>query len=289
MQLKKIKVYGKLRQFLGKPYYEAAVKSPQQAISFLIANFEGLQKHMNDQIYKVKMGGKVVTEEYLSMSGQGDIQIIPIATGSGPAIPILGGLIGLKGAAAVGGYVAGLGFLGSNLIGQAVTTYITTKSISSVISGVSDLLSPQNPIPTQSSVSDIDPSIRGSYSFSGIQNVSSSGVPIPILYGYVYSGSIIISSGVDSAQIVKILNNEGTYTQSGDLITININNHKFVNGENIRLDFTSGPLNGSNIDGAVFEVQDAETNLFKVSTGGWNSQTYSNSGNAVTVTERNLP
>ena len=82
MHLKKIKVYGKLRQFLGKSYFMAAVKSPQQAISFLTANFEGIQKHMNDQIYKVKMGGRVITEEYLSMTGQVDIQIIPIAIGS---------------------------------------------------------------------------------------------------------------------------------------------------------------------------------------------------------------
>ena len=64
MQLKKIKVYGKLRQFLGKSYFEAAVKSPQQAMSFLMANFEGLQKHMNDQLYKVKMGGTEITEDY---------------------------------------------------------------------------------------------------------------------------------------------------------------------------------------------------------------------------------
>ena len=83
MRLKKIKVYGKLRQFLGKSYFEAAVRSPQQAMSFLMANFEGLQKHMNDQIYKIKMGGNDITEDYLSMSGQGDIQIIPVAIGSG--------------------------------------------------------------------------------------------------------------------------------------------------------------------------------------------------------------
>ena len=38
MQLKKIKVYGKLRQFLGKSYFKAAVKSPQQAMNFLFAN-----------------------------------------------------------------------------------------------------------------------------------------------------------------------------------------------------------------------------------------------------------
>jgi len=196
MQLKKIKVYGKLRQFLGKPYFMAAVKSPQQAMSFLIANFEGVQKHMNDQIYKVKMGGRVIAEEYLSMSGQGDIQIIPVAIGTAPAI----GLIFTGFATEVATFLVANTFLTSV---AAVAGVFTTIGTSMIIGGVTDLLAPQNPVPDVSSVSDIDPAIRGSYSFSGIQNVSSSGVPIPILYGLVYSGSIIISSGTDSTQVVK--------------------------------------------------------------------------------------
>ena len=200
MQLKKIKVYGKLRQFLGKPYFMAAVKSPQQAMSFLIANFEGIQKHMNDQIYKVKMGGSVVTEEYLSMSGEGDIQIIPIATGSlGAAVSVVTGIF--SGAAAAATAVASVA--GAILTSSVVTTALTTIGTSMIIGGITDLLSPQNPVPDASSVSDIDPAIRGSYTFSGIQNVSSSGVPIPIIYGLVFSGSIIISSGTDSTQVVK--------------------------------------------------------------------------------------
>tara|TARA_Y100001937_G_scaffold16208_1_gene22447 strand:+ start:460 stop:1071 length:612 start_codon:yes stop_codon:yes gene_type:complete len=200
MQLKKIKVYGKLRQFLGKSYFMAAVKSPQQAMSFLVANFEGIQKHMNDQIYKIKMGGRVITEEYLSMSGQGDIQIIPIATGS-IIKGIVAGIAAVAGAGAAGAAVGGL--LGSALVGTVVTAALTSVGTSMIIGGVTDLLSPQNPVPDVSSVSDIDPSIRGSYSFSGIQNVSSSGVPVPIIYGLVFSGSIIISSGTDSTQVVK--------------------------------------------------------------------------------------
>ena len=199
MQLKKIKVYGKLRQFLGKSYFMAAVKSPQQAMSFLIANFEGIQKHMNDQIYKIKMGGRVITEELLSMSGQGDIQIIPIAIGSGFVAAAIGAIFG--GAAAVATTVASVA--GAVLSSSIVTTALTTIGTSMIIGGITDLLSPQNPVPDNSSVSNIDPAIRGSYSFSGIQNVSSSGVPIPIIYGLVFSGSIIISSGTDSTQVVK--------------------------------------------------------------------------------------
>ena len=198
MQLKKIKVYGKLRQFLGKSYFMAAVKSPQQAMSFLIANFEGIQKHMNDQIYKIKMGGRVITEEYLSMTGQGDIQIIPVATGAVPIV-IGAGLISAGTAAAATTLTGVAGFL----VGTALSTALTTIGTSMLAGGITDLLSPQNPIPDTSSVSDIDPSIRGSYSFSGIQNVSASGVPIPIIYGLVFSGSIIISSGTDSTQVVK--------------------------------------------------------------------------------------
>ena len=193
MQLKKIKVYGKLRQFLGKSYFMAAVKSPQQAMSFLMANFEGIQKHMNGQIYKVKMGGRVITEEYLSMSGQGDIQIIPVATGSAPVIPII------IGAGAIGaGAAIGTATLAASLLSGA----LITVGASMVAGGITDLISPQKPVPNVSSVSEIDPNIKGSYSFTGIQNVNNCGVPIPIIYGLVFTGSILISAGTDTSQIV---------------------------------------------------------------------------------------
>ena len=277
MQLRTIKVYGNLRKFLGKSTFQAAVNSPQQAYSFLKANFAGLEKHMNNQIYQIKMGGRLITQDFVASTGQGDIQIIPVAVGSDFIKDFFDDVFN---------------FVTSNIV-PLVTSFVTgglsELLTTAALTLASDLLTPDLPSGNISSVGDTDPNIRGSYSFTGIQNVSSSGIPIPILYGYVYSGSILISSGVDNAQIVTILTNEGTYTQSGDLITININNHKYVNGENIRLDFTSGPLSGSNIDPAVFGVQDVATNSFKVSTGGWNSQTYSNSGNAVTVLERNLP
>ena len=193
MQLKKIKVYGKLRQFLGKSYFEAAVRSPQQAMSFLMANFEGLQKHMNDQIYKIKMGGNDITEDYLSMSGQGDIQIIPVASGGLPFVigaAAIGGGAAITAAAAAGTFLATLG------------TALTTVGVSMFVGGVVELIGPQPSLDIPS-ISDIDPRIRGSYSFNGIQNVNSSGVPIPIIYGLVFSGSILISSGVDTAQIKK--------------------------------------------------------------------------------------
>tara|TARA_R100000781_G_scaffold45969_1_gene31116 strand:- start:2518 stop:3372 length:855 start_codon:yes stop_codon:yes gene_type:complete len=284
MQLRKIKVYGKLRKFLGQSTFEAAVNSPQQAFNFLSANFEGIEKHMNNQVYKVKVGGRVVSQEFLNMKGQGEIQIIPVAIGAEFVANFVEDAIGFA------GDVVNFVFDNALTLGAAALTggwsYVATVAALTV---ASDLLSPDQPVQNASAVGDIDPGIRGSYSFSGIQNVSSSGIPIPIIYGRVFSGSIIISAGTDTTQIIGMLSSTLTYTQSGNLITVTANGHNFKNGENINVNFTSGPLNGSNVDNATFGVQNVTTNTFKMSTGVWNSQTYSNSGNELEVTARNLP
>ena len=191
MQLRTIKVYGNLRKFLGRSTFQAAVNSPQQAYSFLKANFAGIEKHMNNQIYQVKMGGRVITQDFISTTGQGDIQIIPVAVGSDFVFDFVKDAVN---------------FVVSNVIPLA-TAFITGGTslllTTAALTLASDLLTPDLPTNNVSSVGDTDPNIRGSYNFSGIQNVSNSGVPVPIIYGLVFSGSIIISSGTDSTQVVK--------------------------------------------------------------------------------------
>ncbi len=46
---------------------------------------------------------------------------------------------------------------------------------------------------------ELDP--QASYSFSGTQNTSRQGVPIPLVYGEMIVGSIVISAGVDTVQV----------------------------------------------------------------------------------------
>ena len=55
MTLKKIKVYGKLRKFLGESSFEADVDTPSQAIKFLLCNFPEVETHMANKFYKIKM------------------------------------------------------------------------------------------------------------------------------------------------------------------------------------------------------------------------------------------
>ena len=210
MQLKKIKVYGKLKDFLGQSTFEAAVKTPQQAINFLRANFVGIEKHMNDQLYKIKIGGNSVDGELLNMSASGDIQIIPVAIGARRAFKavtnVFKGAVNLVTdvASSAVNFVANNALsIGATLLTGGIGGVLTSIGTSMIIDGVTSLLSPQRPASSSSSVGDTDPAMRASYNFNGIQNISSSGVPVPILYGLVFSGSIIVSSSVDTAQIVK--------------------------------------------------------------------------------------
>ncbi len=207
-ELKTIKVYGKLKEFLGQSVFQAAVKTPLQAMSFLKANFAGIEKHMNKQIYRVKMGSNSVADNLLNMSGQGDIQIIPVAIGAWNPFKWVGDVV----SGAVNLVGDAVNWVSNNILTVGLTLatgglggLLTTMGTNLLMSGVSSLLSPSRPSSSSSSVGDTDPNIRGSYNFNGIQNISTAGVPIPIMYGLVFTGSIIVSSGIDTAQIVKEL------------------------------------------------------------------------------------
>ena len=197
MHLKKIKVYGRLRKFLGQSYFEAAVTSPKQAFHFLFANFPEVENHMMNQLYKIKMGGMEITEDLLSLQSDEDIQIIPIAIGAKGVV--IGGLLTAGGAAAA---AATTGFF-ATAIGGIAATALTTIGTNMLINEATQLLMPQPDIPTgvmADSFSQNDPTFQ-SFGFGSIQNVARAGVPIPIIYGEVFTGSVVISSGIDTVQV----------------------------------------------------------------------------------------
>ena len=201
MELKTIRVYGRLRKFLGQSSFEAVAASPADAMRFLLCNFPKLEKHMIDQFYKVKMGESDITEDSLNLRSKDDIQIIPVAVGAGGFFDSTVGKI-VTGAALIAApylapAVAKIG-IGNLTLGSIASTV----GVSMAVGGVTQMLTPTPPSNSgASSMGDDDPLAQGSYAFSGITNVSVSGIPVPIIYGEVFTGSIVISSGVDTVQI----------------------------------------------------------------------------------------
>ena len=197
MQLRKLTVYGRLRQFLGQSHFEVAINNPRQAFAFLIANFPEVENHMTNQLYKVKMGNLEITEDLLEVRGDGDIKIIPIAVGAKGIV--LGGLLTAGGAAATaaGGFFA-------TAIGGVVASGLTAIGTSMLIDGVTSIIAPTPKVPNfnaSDSLSDNDPNVQANFGFNSITNTSRAGVPVPIIYGEVFTGSVVISSGIDTVQV----------------------------------------------------------------------------------------
>mgnify|MGYP003132186425 FL=1 len=209
MLTRKLKVYGLLRKFCGQSYFDVVVKNPQQAINFLKANFPELEKHMANQVYKVKINGKDIDD--MSLNVAGDIQVIPVVIGAGRTISNIGKfIVGAVVYYYTGGFAA-LGYgtapqLGGFLAKKFVSQTLQFIGASLLFSGAAGLIGGSENYGGPTNFSDTDPNLRASYSFSGINNVATSGTPIPICYGEILTGSIIISSGVDSLQVRRTLN-----------------------------------------------------------------------------------
>ena len=189
--LRRIKLYGKLAKFIGHRVLEADVSSAAEAVRFLLANWPELEQHMADQHYRVSVGTYALDKDELhDPAGQQEISIAPVIAGAGTVGRIILGavLIGLS-------FIPGLqaaAIPGSKLtIGSA----LLTLGGGLVLGGVAQLLTPTPQMPK----TDQDP--RKTYNFSGIQQTSRQGTPVPVVYGKTLVGSIVISAGVDTVQV----------------------------------------------------------------------------------------
>jgi len=200
--LSKIKVYGRLARFLGERTFEAEVKTPIDTFKFLLANFPNLERHMVEQSYCVKVGKNEIDEtELFNPIGQQEIKIVPVATGSRGLTRVLTGVALVAGVAFLGPAAVsfkGLGFsaaAGSGL-GAALTAAAGNFGIYLALSGAAQMLTP---VPQPPGISE-DPQSQN-FSFSGVQNTSRAGTAIPVIYGEIFAGSLVVSAGIDTVQI----------------------------------------------------------------------------------------
>lgn len=208
--LRTIKLYGKLAQFVGKRVFQAEIQNAAEAVRFLLANFPGLDQHMADQHYKVLVGADALTLDELHYpSGQQEIKIVPVIAGAGGSTGqiLIGvgliaasfifpgaGLFGTSGLISAGATGALAGTAGTAAALTSIGVAFSAVGASLVLGGVAGMLTP-TPQQQFGKNSDSDPS--KSYAFSGVQNTSRQGIPVPIIFGEVITGSITISAGID--------------------------------------------------------------------------------------------
>lgn len=194
--MREIRIYGALAKFLKRRVFRAEVASAAEAVRFLVANFPAVEKHMADQHYRISLGERDLDlDEIHEPAGQQVIKIVPVVAGAGKVGQIILGVA-----------LVALAFLGpAGAFGAAFAKNALLFQVlggiggSLVLGGVAGLLTPVPSIAAVGADSNNDP--RKSYSFSSIQNTSRQGTSVPICYGEVITGSVVISAGIDIAQV----------------------------------------------------------------------------------------
>ena len=185
--LRKIRLYGQLAKFVGHRVLEADVASAAEAVRFMLANWPELERHMADQHYRVSLGNYDLTvDELHDPAGQQEITIVPVVAGAG----------GPVGRIVIGALLIAASFIPG--VGALAVSLMFSVGASLVLGGVAQLLSPVPKIPQGADTQD-DP--RKTFNFSGLQNSSRAGTPVPIVYGKTLTGSVVISAGIDTVQV----------------------------------------------------------------------------------------
>ena len=202
--LRKVRLYGELAKFVGHKEFEVKVDTVGKAVSFLIHNFPGIESYMSPKYYQVKVGNYDIDKNEIDYPvGREDIHFIPMISGAGRGMGkiLLGAvLIGIAIAAPGAGFAfgsKGVGFIATGAAPNALMAAIGNIGIGLTLMGVSEMLFPV-PEP-QKFNSEEDPQL--SFNFSGVQNTSRAGTPVPIVYGEIITGSVVISAAVDTNQV----------------------------------------------------------------------------------------
>ena len=202
--LRKIKLYGELADFVGHKEFEVKADTLASAISFLVNNFEGIDKFMNPKYYQVKIGNYAIDESEINYPiGKEDIHFVPVITGAGRGFGKV-----LLGAALIAGAflftpLAPSQFFnpivspGSFAAASSITKAVVGIGGALVLQGVSEMLFPLPKPPKFES--EEDP--RLSFSFGGTQQTGRAGTPVPLVYGEIFTGSVVISGSFDTEQV----------------------------------------------------------------------------------------
>lgn len=168
-----IHLHGPLGERFGALHH-FAVGSPQEAVRALDANYPGfIPAFLEHGEYGLMVDGDWRGgDDAPQLPASKEIHIVPHVAGNTPLVVIALGFIGITGTAA---------------------TIIGSLLVAGLMIGVSLLFRPKPPGKKDPDEKDAD-----SFIFSGPENVTGQGVAVPLIYGRVFAGSVVVSAGQDT-------------------------------------------------------------------------------------------
>lgn len=197
-----VMLYGHLKRFGKKHVLD--IRTPAEAIRALCATVQGFRAHVinhSEPGYRVLTGktDRAAGELHDPASAQEVIKIVPIVAGAGGGFGKI-----IIGAALIGAamFVPGLQEpmfttgLGGELFGAMTAgELLGSIGMALVLGGAAQLLTPTPKAPDSVE----RPENKPSYLFDGAVNTAAQGAAVPIAYGKIMAGSVVISSGLSTA------------------------------------------------------------------------------------------
>lgn len=182
-ELVTVRIHGPLGEKYGVEH-RFAVRSPKEAIDALDANFRGFRADfLTIPSYALYVDGDWRDENNCPDVANApigkEIDFCPLIEGRFDGGALIGALITSLTAGAISGTAA-------TVIGGIITLALLT--------GVSLLLAPKQKKVKRDDTKD------DNYMFSGAENVTEQGAPVPLVYGRCFVGSVVISAGFEVAE-----------------------------------------------------------------------------------------
>lgn len=186
-----VKLYGDLRKY-GTEFKLKNVVDSAEALRALYAQIDGFRIAIQRGIFKVRVGSKYFTMETLKedvfepLTDGAILHIAPVLAGSGGAVQTI-----------IGAVLVVVGVVTS----WAGGGYLIAAGVALMASGVAQMLTPT---PQAENPNRNETEKQQSTSFSNLQNLVAQGRPIPLAYGRIMTGSLIIGKGVETIKVELI-------------------------------------------------------------------------------------
>lgn len=193
-KLTTIRLGGALGRRFGKTW-RFYVASPAEAVRAMCSELEGFAQYLNDPEsktrYKVFVADRPIDpeNELRDLSGSKEIRIAPVITGAKSALFTV-----ILGAALIAIAFTPLGMTAGAFTQFGTMAFGVGSSLA--LAGIASLLSPQSTL----SVPSDSPASRPNTSLEPT-NTGSVGSAVPLAYGELWVGSVIVSAGTSPADL----------------------------------------------------------------------------------------
>lgn len=188
----KFRFYGRLKQF-GEQF-ELDVKDTAEGLRALFCQIPHLRQAISQGLYKIRIGSQYLDNRYLDqglfykLKAGMTVHLTPVIGGAKKA----GVFQTIVGVALIGAAIA-LGPIGLGVLGTTGAWTLGGIGASMLLGGVAQMLTK---MPSMKASNEAEK--KQSSAFSGLQNRVAQGQPVPLAYGRIRCGSMIISQGVET-------------------------------------------------------------------------------------------